>query len=88
MTIRFLKESHFTYPNVYCIRVSGIVQSKIKDYFQIIEIAEVEESKDDKKESVLLVRMRDQAELIGLINLLYNWQHNLISIQLEKVNTN
>ena len=84
MPIDFQNEAKFTYPGVYHIRVSGKVRIDLMDYFRGLEKREVKEQKSGQHETSLIIQVRDQAELIGLINMLYNWQHVILSVSLEE----
>lgn len=79
-----LNTSHFINPGLYRIQVQGKVRQELWDYFEG-ETALISCDLDGQVTTDLKIRVRDQAELIGLINMLYNWQHDLLSVHLEKV---
>ncbi|GAB2487499.1 hypothetical protein GCM10027164_16130 [Algoriphagus taiwanensis] len=72
----------FSYPGLYSIRVSGKIQKDLLEYFQGIEKSVVEVNDTGNSITHLAINIRDQAELIGLLNMLYEWQHVLISVKL------
>ena len=59
----------------------GQVCPEIWSYFN----GETEQKKEDKGQvtTSLKAQVRDQAELTGIINMLYDWQHVLLMVKLE-----
>lgn len=85
MTTALNKEFKFSHPGTYHIQVAGSVSPALWNYFE----GEVEQVSQDKRGNVktsLLIRVRDQAELTGLINLLYNYQLILLSVKVDGLN--
>ncbi|NJN42957.1 MAG: hypothetical protein HC811_12730 [Flammeovirgaceae bacterium] len=90
MPVDFPTIPKFVNPGRYHIRVTGKVRNEINDYFEGIEKLELVNTKKGIGETKLTIHVRDQAELIGFINILYNWQHALKKIRLDeaKINSN
>ncbi|MEZ5199673.1 MAG: hypothetical protein R2764_25815 [Bacteroidales bacterium] len=82
MTDTIINEIKFSNSGVYQIRVLGKVCPEIWDYFQG-EIVRISECKSGQIYTLLKVYVRDQAELSGLINILYNWHLVLLSVKIE-----
>lgn len=77
------KEIQFSNPCHYQIRVLGIVHQDLWDYFEG-KIDCIEEDKNGRITTSLSVHVRDQTELSGLINLLYDWRHVLLLVKIRK----
>jgi len=77
-----LNTSHFINPGIYHIQVQGKVSQELWDYFEG-ETGLISCDADGQVTTDLKVRVRDQAELIGLINMLYNWRLDLLSVKME-----
>lgn len=76
----------FVNPNcsgIYFILVSGNVSNELTEYFDGIAINKLANAEKGVVESELILEAHDQAELIGLINMLYNWRHVLLNIRLD-----
>lgn len=84
MTDKILHDIAFSNPGVYHIQVLGKVNHEIWEYFE----GETEQVIADNKGQVitsLKIHVRDQAELSGIINTLYNWQLVLISVKIDGI---
>jgi len=82
MTKKILDKIKFSNPGIYHIQVLGNVSDEIWDNFE----GETEQVKEDDKGQVttlLKIYVRDQAELSGLIHMLYDWQLVLLSVKME-----
>jgi len=75
----------FSNPGIYHIDVLGNVLLNLFDHFDG-EIGQVIEDEDGKKMTSLKVQVRDQAELSGLINMLYDLHLVLLSVNMETLN--
>ena len=75
-------EIKFSGPGIYQIQVMGEVSQEIWNCFdgETEQIEKVE----DQVISSMKVRVRDQAELAGLVKLLYDWQHVLLLVKIER----
>ena len=84
MADNIIDEITFSNPGIYRIRVLGKVCHEIWEYFE----GETELVTVDKKGQIitsLKIHVRDQAELSGLINTLYNWQLVLLSVKMDGI---
>ena len=81
MKDKSLSDIKFSGPGTYHIRVMGEVDHEIWDYFS----GEMEQKKDQKGQltTSLKIHVQDQAELSGLIKLLYEWQLVLLLVKRE-----
>ena len=68
--------------NRYRIEVLGKVRPEVLDHFDC-EIDRITEDKTGAIVTSLLVHVRDQAELTGVINLLNNWRLLIVSVNRE-----
>jgi len=76
------KEIRFSQPGNYHIQVLGRVPLALWDYFEG-ETDHVFQDQEGRTTTSLKVYVRDQAELTGLINMLYDWRLVLISVKLD-----
>ena len=76
------KEIKFSHPGNYQIQVLGSVPPKLWDFFNG-ETDQVSEDGDGKVTTSLKIYVRDQAELTGLINMLYEWRLVLLSVRMD-----
>ena len=76
------KEIKFSEPGNYHIQVLGSVPAELWDYFEG-ETDQVSEDQNGKVTTTLKMHVRDQAELTGLINMLYNWRLVLLSVKMD-----
>ncbi|MFC2054993.1 hypothetical protein ACFLV7_11970 [Chloroflexota bacterium] len=63
----------------YRIRVCGIVGESWADYFSGMTIR-VEDELEQKPETMLIGWLPDQTALLGMLNLLHDWGHSIISV--------
>ena len=75
-------EIKFSNPGNYLIKVLGNVRSELLEHFEG-EIVQVSEDENGKLISSLKINVRDQAELSGLINMLYEWRLVLLFVEME-----
>ena len=75
-------EIKFSGPGIYQIQVIGEVSQEIWNCFD--GETEQTEEVDGQVVSSLKIRVRDQAELAGSIKLLYEWQHVLLLVKMER----
>ena len=78
------REIKFSGPGIYQIQVIGAVSQEIWNCFDG-ETEQIEEV-DGQVISSLKIHVRDQAELAGSIKLLYEWQHILLLVKIERQN--
>jgi len=64
----------------YRIQVCGAVGESLTDYYSGMTIRINDES-DQEPETMLTGWLADQTELLGLLNLLHDWGHSLISVE-------
>jgi hypothetical protein len=64
----------------YRIRVCGIVGESWADYFSGMTIR-VKDEPGQESETTLIGWLADQAALLGMLNLLHDWGHSLISVE-------
>ena len=74
----------FSNPVDYQIQVLGKVHQDIWDYFEG-ETDHIEEDEYGRVTTYLKVHVRDQTELSGLINLLYDRRHVLLLVQISRI---
>ena len=67
----------------YKIIVDGEMQEDIQSYFEGMTI-KTEKNKFGKKSTILSGNLKDQSALIGLLNMLYNFQYSISSVKLAK----
>lgn len=77
-----LNTSHFINPGLYRIQVQGKVSQELWDYFEG-ETGLISCDANGQVITDLKLRVRDQAELIGIINMLYNWRLVLLSVKMD-----
>ncbi|NJN26354.1 MAG: hypothetical protein HC819_10425 [Cyclobacteriaceae bacterium] len=75
-------EIKFSNPGIYHIRVQGHVRQELWAYFEG-EVDNIIKDDSGKEKTTLKVHVRDQAELAGLINMLYDWRLVLLSVKME-----
>ena len=74
----------FSNPVIYQIQVLGKVHQGIWDYFEG-KIDHIEEDENGQVTTSLSVHVRDQTELSGLINLLYDRRHVLLLVKMSRL---
>lgn len=77
------REINFASPGIYNIQVLGTVGEELWDYYDG-KAVEVIDEVTGKLRTSLLVRVQDQAQLSGLIKLLYEWRLVLLSVNIEE----
>ena len=76
------QDIEFSEPGFYHIKVLGSVRSELWDYFEG-ETEAVITAETGKVTTSLSLHVRDQAELTGLLTMLYNWGLVLLSVTIE-----
>lgn len=68
----------FDAPGEYVISVQGIVSQGLYDMIRDVIIT----VKDDEKVPVsdIHLKVKDQAHLVGIINMLYDWHHVILNV--------
>ncbi len=72
--------SLFYRPGIYCIRVQGVVSDNWGDYLQGMDI-EIDRTEDGMTATTLAGELVDQAALLGVLNVLYNWHLPVLSVE-------
>ena len=72
----------FSQPGIYQIQVLGNVPPGLWDFFDG-ETDCISIDKNGKVTTTLKMHVRDQAELSGLINMLYDWRLVLLYVKME-----
>ena len=70
----------FTGPAIYCIKVQGIIDERFAGYFGDMVIG-TEKKAEDRISGILTGCLKDQSELLGVLNALHNLHLPIISIQ-------
>lgn len=70
----------FKLPSNYCIKVQGVIDKHYAGYFGEMIIS-YEEKAEGRKTSKLTGSLKDQSELLGVLNALHNLRLPIISIQ-------
>ena len=70
----------FHEPVKYSIHICGIVGENVVDYYSGMIIQNIEKP-DQEPETRLTGWLADQASLMGMLNLLHDWGHSLISVE-------
>ena len=76
------KETKFCIPGIYHVQVLGNLHQELLDYFEG-EIELVSGEKNEKVTTSFKIHVRDQAELTGLLNMLYEWRYVLLAVKIE-----
>ena len=76
-------ELQFSNPCHYHIQILGNIHQDLCDYFEV-EIDHIEKDENGQVTTSLNVHVRDQTELSGLINLLYDWRHVLLLVKMSR----
>ena len=82
MSYKLREEIRDLQRDTYRIEVLGKVRPEVWDHFDC-EIDRITEDKTGEIVTSILVRVRDQAELTGVINLLNNWRLIIVSVNRE-----
>ena len=75
-------EIKFSNPGIYHIQVLGNIRQELWDYFEG-EIELVSGEKNEQVTTSFKIHVRDQAELTGLLNMLYEWRYVLLAVKIE-----
>jgi hypothetical protein len=67
-------------PAVYRIRVQGILDKNLSDYYRGMTIEHVGDPKQDET-TILMGRVVDQSALIGVLNSLYNTGYPILLVE-------
>lgn len=70
----------FTMPAIYCIKVRGVIDRHYIGFFGEMVLT-TEDRNGSQITSVLKGKIKDQSELMGVMNALYNLHLPIISIQ-------
>ena len=70
----------FTGPATYCIKVQGDIDEHYTGYFGDMVISN-EKKAGDKIVGILTGKIKDQSELLGVLNALHNLHLPIVSIQ-------
>ena len=70
----------FTGPAIYCIKVQGVIDEHYTGYFGDMVISN-EKKAGDKIVGILTGKIKDQSELLGVLNALHNLHLPIVSIQ-------
>ena len=70
----------FTGPAIYCIKVQGIIDERFAGYFGNMVIS-TEKKDGDKIAGILTGKIKDQSELLGVLNALHNLHLPIVSMQ-------
>jgi len=82
MSHALLRQIKFNNPGNYHIKVLGIIRHELLEHFDG-EIVQVKEDESGHLISSLKINVRDQAELSGFINTLYDWRLVLLSVEMD-----
>ena len=72
--------SGFTLPATYCIKVQGVIDERYAGYFGDMEISTRKNTKG-RISSILTGKLKDQSELMGVLNALYSLHLTIVSIK-------
>jgi len=72
--------TEFKGPAIYRIRIKGVLDQRYAGYFGDMMIS-TDKKEEGKTTSKLTGSIRDQAELMGILNALYNLHLPIVSIQ-------
>jgi len=70
----------FKGPAIYCIKIKGVIDQRYAGYFGDMIIS-TDKKEEGKTTSMLTGSIKDQAELMGVLNALYNLHLPIVSIQ-------
>ena len=77
--------SGFTLPATYCIKVKGVIDERYAGYFGDMVISTKRNTKG-RISSILTGKLKDQSELMGVMNALYSLHLPIVSIKtLDKI---
>lgn len=72
--------SKFKGPAIYCIKIKGVIDQHYAGHFGDLIIS-TDKKEDEQTTSKLTGNIKDQAELMGVLNGLYNLHLPIVSIQ-------
>ena len=70
----------FTVPAIYCIKVQGVIDERYAGYFGDMVIS-TEKKAEGRISGMLTGSLKDQSELLGVLNALHNLHLPIVSIQ-------
>ncbi|MCJ7715697.1 MAG: hypothetical protein MUO54_04160 [Anaerolineales bacterium] len=70
----------FTVPAIYCIKVQGVIDERYAGYFGDMVIS-TEKKAEGRISGILTGSLKDQTELLGVLNALHNLHLPIVSIQ-------
>ena len=70
----------FTGPAIYCIKVQGVIDVRFIGYFGDMVIS-TEKKAGDRIAGILTGKIKDQSELLGVLNALHNLHLPIVSMQ-------
>jgi len=70
----------FKGPAIYCIKIKGVIDQRYAGHFGDMIIS-TDKKEEGKTTSMLTGKIKDQAELMGVLNALYNLHLPIVSIQ-------
>ena len=70
----------FTVPVIYCIKVQGVIDERYAGYFGDMVIS-TEKKAGGRISGILTGSLKDQSELLGVLNALHNLHLPIVSIQ-------
>ena len=74
------KNNQYLKPCIYKIKVKGELEAKWNNYLSGATI-EIEESENIGLTSSIIIEIKDQAELVGIINALHNFNIEVLFIR-------
>jgi hypothetical protein len=83
MTTKIESDFSFQKPAIYKIKVEGVLQENWIEKFQGLKIRN-ERSLSGKPISVLTGKINDQSALSGLLNMLYDYNMTILSVNMLK----
>tara|TARA_R110000772_G_scaffold24209_3_gene64098 strand:- start:819 stop:1073 length:255 start_codon:yes stop_codon:yes gene_type:complete len=70
----------FTGPAIYCIKVQGVIDERYTGYFGDMVIS-AEQKAEGKITGILTGKIKDQSELLGVLNALHNLHLPIVSME-------
>ena len=83
MTTKIESDFSFQKPAIYKIKVEGVLQENWIEKFQGLKIRN-ERSLSGKPISVLTGKINDQSALSGMLNMLYDYNMTILSVNMLK----
>ena len=72
--------SGFTLPATYCIKVQGVIDERYSGYFGDMVLS-TKKNTEGQITSILTGKLKDQSELMGVMNALYSLHLPIVSIK-------